>query len=67
TGLSYYKEHSYLYYKLMNLIYVRSKNINEVSEKLGFKKEAFISQEVMKRAKVNCEIATQVLDGCVSA
>nr|WP_250158494.1 YiiX/YebB-like N1pC/P60 family cysteine hydrolase [Vibrio alginolyticus] len=67
TGLSYYKEHSYLYYNLMNLIYVRSKNINEVSEKLGFKKEAFISQEVMNRAKANCEIATQVIDRCVSA
>ena len=67
TGLSYYKEHGYLYYNLMNLIYIRSRNINEVSEKLGFKKEAFISQEVMNRAKVNCEIATQVLDVCVNA
>lgn len=67
TGLSYYKEHGYLYYNLMDLIYIRSKNINEVSEKLGFKKEAFISKEVMNRAKVNCEIATQVLEGSVSA
>ena len=67
TGLSYYKEHGYLYYNLMDLIYIRSKNINEVSEKLGLKKEAFISKEVMNRAKVNCEVATQVLEGCVSA
>lgn len=66
TGLSYYKEHCYLYFNLMNLIYIRSKNINEVSKKLGFKKEEWISQEIMNRAKGNCEIATKVIDRCVS-
>lgn len=67
SGLSYYKEHCFLYKNLMQLIYIRAKNINKASKKLGLEKEAFISQKVMESAKANCEVATGALNDCVNA